>query len=786
VLSERAPMRWITSPVVRGLDEVGRRWRRRAVRLSLIIPVVVLGLGTEAHASASPSRRPRRLLILSVPTLTWADLDDFPAPTLTGLLDHAAIADLTTRGDRQAAHIGAAYVTIGAGTRAAGDGLTDGDAFGVRERFGNGTAGEAFRQRTGRDPGHGLVDLGIGRINEANAALLYDAQPGALGDALRQAGYTRAVIANADGEQPDTLQGAPVHYRSAVGALMGSDGRVPHGVIGRQLLRSEPTAPFGVRLSNAAVERAFVESWHDRSVVLVEASDLLRADRLSNYFFPSQKLRQRRRAIQWTDQLVARLLAHVDLARDAVLVVAPVTPSAESRSVTVAGLRAPGVAPGLLRSATTRRSGFVVISDVAPSVLDVLGIARPDSMEGRPMQVGRQGGDAPERREFLVTTTADALLRDRLVVPVTAAVVWSSVVLAAGTVLLLGRRRWIGEALRWLALALLGFLVATFVVSLAHFGVHGGIAPYYAFVFAFAIAFAAICRRIGRRAPVDSLLVALAAIVVVIVGDQLTGAHLELNSVFGYSPTVGIRFAGISNPTFAILGGAAVALAALVAWRVGGRRGPRIAVGILVVSFIALTPPLFGQDFGGTLAAAPAFLLLGWLLLGRRVTVRLAVGLLGVLVASGLVVGGLDLLRPANQRTHVGRLFEKIGSEGVSGFATVLQRKGAENTATLGAATYLLMIAVVIGAVIVLYVRPPRLLAATVTRIPTLRATAAAMIVLGVLGYGLNDSGIAVPAIMLAVVAPAVVYLVIDTTTDAAAASPAIKRAPRPAVTRPR
>lgn len=733
----------------------------------------MLGFGTAAHASADGAvpRHPRRLLILSVPTLTWTDLDDNPAPTLTRLLDDAAVADLTTRGDRQAARIGAAYVTIGAGTRAAGDEPTDGDAFGVRERLGDGTAGDAFRQRTGRDPGRGLVDLGIGRITEANAALLYDAQPGELGDALHQAGYTRTVIANADGVQPDTLQGAPVHNRSAVGALMGSDGRVPHGVVGPQLLRSEPTAPFGVRLSTRAVEQAFVESWHDRSVVLVEGSDLLRADRLSGYFTPAQSERQHRRAIRWTDELFARLLAHVDLTRDAVLVVAPVAPSQESRSVTIAGLRAPGLGAGLLRSATTRRAGFVVISDIAPTVLDLLGIARPDTMEGRPMQVGSEGGGARDRRELLVTANADALLRDRLVNPVTATVVWASVVLAAGTVLLLGRRPWIGEALRWLALAVLGFLVATLVVSLAHFGVHGGVAPYWAFVFVFAIAFAAVCRRIGRQARLDALLLALAAVVVVIVGDQLSGAHLEFNSVFGYSPTVGIRFAGISNPTFAILGAAAVALAALVAWRLAGRGGSRIAIGILLVSFVALTPPLFGQDFGGTLAAAPAFLLLAWLLLGRRVTVRLVLGMLGVLVASGLVVGALDLLRPASQRTHVGRLFEKVGSQGASGFATVLQRKGAENTATLGVITYLLMIAVVITAVIVLYVRPPRPLAAAVDRVPTLRAAAAALIVLGVLGYGLNDSGVAVPAVMLAVVAPAVAYLVVDSVDDATSPS---------------
>src|SRR4029077_17029907 len=100
------------------------------------------------------------------------------------------------------------------------------------------------------------------------------------------------------------------------------------------------------------------------------------------------------------------LLSHVDLARDAVIVLAPV-PAGGDRSVTVAGLRAPGITPGLLKSATTRRSGFVPLSDVAPTVLDLLGIDRPISMEGRPMRVGSEGGTAADRRAFLVQANDD-------------------------------------------------------------------------------------------------------------------------------------------------------------------------------------------------------------------------------------------------------------------------------------------------------------------------------------------------------------------------------------------
>ena len=57
--------------------------------------------------------------------------------------------------------------------------------------------------------------------------------------------------------------------------------------------------------------------------------------------------------------------------------------------------------------------------------------------------------------------------------------------------------------------------------------------------------------------------------------------------------------------------------------------------------------------------------------------------LVGVLVAAGLVVGAVDLLRPSDQRTHVGKFFEKAGTD-FGGATLVLRRKASENLSVLG------------------------------------------------------------------------------------------------------
>jgi hypothetical protein len=721
-----------------------------------------------AAATPSAAPRPHRVLVVSVPTLIWSDLDPVVVPNLARFLDRAAIADLATRADRQPAALGAAYVTIGSGARAAGDGATDGEGLEVGERFGAVSAGAEYRQRTGAAPGSGIVDLGIARIESANSSLLYGAVPGALGATLAEHGVAAAVVANGDGVAPDATTSEPAYARSAVGALMSEDGRLARGDVARSLLEHDDAAPFGQRLDPGAVVDALDRVWRTNTVALVEASDLVRADRAASLATADGATRLRRQALQWSDQLFGVLLRHVDLTRDAVLVVAPVPPSG-NRSVTVIGLRAPGVDAGLLRSATTRRSGFVTLADVAPTILDQLGIAAPESMEGRPMLDDAGHGSAADRVALLEQANVDGQLRDDLVNPVTATVLWTAIALAIASVLLLvivpsvlHRHAWLGNVIQWIALGAVGFLLATMPATLFHFGEHGGKAAYWTFVLAFAALFATACRLLARRRRLDALLCALTALLVVNVVDQLTGGHLEFNSVFGYSATVGIRFSGIGNQSSALLATSAVLVAAFTAWRFRHPIGVRVALCVLVVSFVAITPPLFGQDFGGTLAAAPAFALLGWLLLGRRVTVKAALALVGILFVSGLAVGFLDLLRPRDQRSHVGRFFEKVGNEGFSGFSSVIERKGGENAATFSNAIYLVLILVVVVAALLLWFRPPRPLAGALSRVPTLRAASASLALLIALSYGLNDSGLAIPAIMLSLVAATASYLIFE------------------------
>ena len=71
------------------------------------------------------------------------------------------------------------------------------------------------------------------------------------------------------------------------------------------------------------------------------------------------------------------------------------------------------------------------------------------------------------------------------------------------------------------------------------------------------------------------------------------------------------------------------------------------------------------------------------MLLGHRVRVRTVAAIASIVVAAVVAVGLLDLLRSPDQRTHVGKFFQKVGTD-FDGATLVIRRKAAANLSVLG------------------------------------------------------------------------------------------------------
>ena len=495
--------------------------------------------------------------------------------------------------------------------------------------------------------------------------------------------------------------------------------------------------------------------------MLVEGSDLARADRYQPLATVAQQGWLHRDALRRTDALVGALLERVDLATDAVLVVGPYQTHGTVH-LTVAGLHEPGIAPGLLRSATTRRSGYVTLVDVAPTILDVVGVPRPASMEGRAFERSTRGVSSGAGRAARMAMADEAArFRDGLVAPL--AVVWVilQALLWVGAVLALtrGGRRARG-AVALSSLILLVFLPATYLAGLIPFQHHAGF-TYWGFVYGLAGVGALLATAAGRRPVYDPLILALGAVFGLLVVDLLMGAPLQLNTVFGYSPTVGGRFAGMGNLAFGQFAGAAFLLCCLLARRLAGRRfATTAAFAVLGLAIVVDGAPFWGSDVGGVLALVPALGVTASQVLGRRLRWRsVAIWAVGT-AAAVAVFAAVDLARPEDQRTHLGRLMESYAHRGWGSLAAVGTRKLGANLSVITSSLWTAAVPIALVLIVYLLWRAPGKLRLVRDTIPECLGGLA---VVGFLGFALNDSGIAVPGVMLGVVNASLVYLTVRT-----------------------
>lgn len=745
----------------------------RRISAGALLAGIVVGLAGGPAAATSRPAPPRRVLLLALPTMSWSEVRDHRLPNLESLLGRSGIANLMLRSTSRNTDPGDGYATIGAGTRTTGSGQ-DGEILGADEPYAGADGAELYERRTGTPLGTAIGAIGQPALVAANEALLFQSVPGDLGSTLRTAGWRRAAIANAD--TGETTPADQRLHREAALVLTDRSGRLPGGVVDDRLLRRRPDAPFGLALRSSAVLDSFDAAWRDRTVVLVEASDLARADAYRHLASPEERDRQRRAALRRTDRLIGALLARVDARRDLVVAFGAYHPS-YARNLGILAVRAPGVEPGYVESSTTRRPGYVALQDIAPTVLDRLDIEVPEAMEGRPIHSsGRTTSTFDDRVDRLARETHASQFRDATIGTAMVALAVTVVLVALlGLVVLL-----VPRAARWrrpyvgVCLAVPGFMAATFLTE--PFGFHRiGAGAYWVVVVLIAVAFGALTAATRRVHWLLPTALATGALVALHGIDALLGAHLQFATVFGYSPTVGVRVAGLGNPASAQLSASALILATILVGWLGPRRGIPVSAALLGAVLLIVAAPPWGQDFGGALSNAPAYALFLWLAAGRRVTRRAVAWLTLSLVGAGLAVGFLDLLRPRASRTHVGRFFEKVGHEGFAGFITVIGRKADLMLQTFLVPTWVLA-SIGLLALLALLAWGTPWLRRLADALPSVRAGGWAFAVMAVLGLLLNDSGVTVPGMMLAVLVPCLLAL----TVLQPAADPGRSRADEP------
>jgi hypothetical protein len=707
------------------------------------------------RAETKPAE-PERFVIISLPGISWSDIERGNVPNIRSLM--RSVAALSARTAGRAPNIERGYLTMGAGNPSfVPQGYVNASlAFESGARFEGGTAADAAARRTGRTPHGRIVEVGTPALQEFQEHRFYGSEVGSLGEALHRARLKTAVVSAADIAIHPELEEM---RRGAVLALMDRSGSIDAGTL-EGLLRPNTGAPFGIETSRSEFIGAVRLALSSARVVLVDTGETSRADEYADLVAPERVGAMRARALERADAIVGRVR---ELLRptDTVLITSPSGPTASMfREHLVPAATSGGTRDRWLRSSTTGRDGMVVLSDVAPTILDAFGVPKPDSMVGTPI---REGALRHDGMDELIELDLASSVRERFA----AGAFWVISILVSllgllAFVVFLGRRR--GRTYRLLvavAYLCLAMFPAAHIIRAFEYWRLGVLGAHLLLYGAGAALAVAAWLLPGPRWAGG---VALMILTVLLFGsDVAAGGPLQLNGVFGHSPLVAGRFYGLSNPGYTILFAAAL----LGVTGLAEYRGHRVLPAWGIVSLVLLLPliglPSTGADIGGLLAGIPAVGVAIALGRGARIRWRTVFALAAVAVAVAIGLSFVDLLRPPDVRTHLGRFAELLVGGDRSQLTTVLERKGAASLNSLTVTRWTYFIPVGIAVLVLLLLRPRGILREVLLVRPLLRAGLWGTLVTGALGFAVNDSGISIPALALAFTVPFLVLVAVDT-----------------------
>ncbi|HVE98971.1 MAG TPA: hypothetical protein VNA12_07310 [Mycobacteriales bacterium] len=642
--------------------------------------------------AAQPEPR-GRVMIVGVPGLDWTDVEGGRLPALAALADEGTVGSLSVRAASAVTRRFDGWVTLSAGNRARARTA----AAGVRVEL----PPEGLERLPDpiRGPAGDVTDPAVALMQANNDRLTFGTDLGSLGEALRAAGLTTGAVGR--------------------GALLGvadSAGRVD---------RYEP-GPLRPGRGLPDVDVAAIEVLD----AYAEPADLP--------------------AVDAAVAAVARARGPADL----LLVLGVSHGRLEAPRLEVAVAVGPGFGGGRLRSASTRRDGFVQLIDVAPTVLRFVGAEVPDAVVGQRFQ--RVGGRVADEVERLVDHDVAASAHRRFVPPFFGLLVLAQLVLYGYAWWALRRRSAsardrLRAFTRQASLAFAAVPGATYLAQLVPWWRSGlgllllVVTGFVAVMFGVATLGPWRHRVLGPPGAVAGMTA------VVLVLDLMTGAHLQLSSLAGYSPLVAGRFAGVGNVAFAVFATSALLATAALC---DGRRPRTAAVVVAVVGLGAVAvdgSPSWGSDFGGVVALVPGFSVLGLQLTGRRVSWRAA-----LLIAVGAVTlvsafAVLDYSRPEEARSHLGRFVAQV-QDGRAG--TIIERKAEANLRLLTHSVLTLVVPIAVAFLAFVLLKPWGGLRRALERTPALRAGLVSVLVMALVGFAANDSGVAVPALALTLAIP--------------------------------
>ena len=709
------------------------RNRLLAVLCAFLIVSSLGGLFTGKDVQAAPARPSGKAIIIVVDKMTIDDINNEETPAMIKLIQDGSIglaSNRTLRGRNSFdGYLTMAYGNLARAYKNEIMAYNTDEMVPGREQ----EAGKLYYYLTGHEaPEDGCVLVNLPEIALGIEDENVTTQPGALASILTEHGYKVSVLGNGD------LHGEQARY--SVAFAMDHRGQVALGDVGKNTIEEETESFLGSATDYEYLKTKLAAYLKESDMVVVDLTDLQRLDK-ADQAFPEQIEQARHLYLQKIDDFIRFASLKMDPAHDLLYIVSP-TASQEQvdqkNTFTPVIAYGKGYTSGGLSSGATRRDYVIANTDIAPGILKFFGIEEPSGV-----MIGQAPYTITDGDEDALTVVADlnskAGQTNRLRVPLITGYVVGLIILILLTLLgvFLAHKNSPFYKITMLALVIVP-LVFLFLGKM-------NFEAEWVYIMVAIIAvllLTAIIWRISSQDAMKGIIITALVTVLLLDFDVLTGSTMIQSSVLGYDPMAGARYYGIGNEYLGVLiGGSIIAMAGL--YQRYKRRWLLLPITLFFIfQCYLIAAPSLGAQSDGILTAPAAFLVTLIFLADIKMNPRNVMLILLIIL---LAIGGvtfIELLRPAEEQTHIGRAAQQIIDGGAEQGVIIALRKASMNIKLIKYTIWSRVFIAILLVLTILVYRPVGALKELVNRVPYIMKGMAGIVVGAIIALLINDSGI--------------------------------------------
>lgn len=610
----------------------------------------------------------------------------------------------------------------------------------LNENMASGGSEESFlnlyRIVSGREPVKGsLVYTDIYKLKQRNNNNEYFNYIGYLGEVINNNNGSACVLGNADNA---------VKNRSSLLVAMDSNGMVDTGEIDNILIEDE-LFPYGRRTDYNRLAELYKQFLPASSFIVIDTGDMERLEAFRASMSEVACESYKNTVLKNIDSFMENIVSSGGFKTLIFISTYPSKSDMEKNNRLTPVMVYEAGEGGLLYSANTRREGIVLNTDIADFIIQKLGYA--GSSEIKEIEKENALYYLEENNEEIARVS-----RIRTPVLTTYAIMLIAALLILFTIAVFFRKKQRGSISslgRTIAYIILAFPVV-FLYMPSSFTGDNPVRYFF-----YSAAAAAVIAMVLQILLKDRVKIAFSICMLLLTGlslDILAGSPFIKQSVLGYDPEIGARFYGIGNEYAGMFIGCSLAVAGSIQ-ELKGNKLNRISAALFYAACTLLLGLTFlGANFGGALAGAAGYILAYFMVYGIKFNIRNTfIGVI-ILATTAAVLVTADFLGISSQ-SHMGRLVEDAGSNGLKVITSTIQRKITMNLRLIKYTIWTKVLLSIIAMITFMFYRPAKMLQKLFDSNKYMKCSWMGIAASGITGFAVNDSGIVVAATAMIYVA---------------------------------